>query len=721
MHLRFRNWITALTLTIALLAGSSFPAALSTSIAYASPDTSVTNKQNFSTDVIYQIVTDRFSDGNSSNNPTGTAFSSGCTNLKLYCGGDWAGITNKINDNYFSNMGITALWISQPVENIYTVINYTGVDNTAYHGYWARDFKKTNPAFGSFTDFSALISAAHAKNIKIIIDFAPNHTSPASETVPTFAENGKLYNNGTLLGGYTSDTSGYFHHNGGTDFSTLENGIYKNLYDLADINHNNSTIDTYFKDAIKLWLDLGIDGIRVDAVKHMPFGWQKNWMSAIYSYKPVFTFGEWFLGVNDTDANNAAFANDSGMSLLDFRFGQKVRQVFRDNTDTMYGLDSMISSTATAYAQVSDQVTFIDNHDMDRFKTTTSSNRSLEQALAFTLTSRGVPAIYYGTEQYMTGNGDPDNRGKIPSFSTTTTAYNVISKLAPLRKTNPAIAYGSTTQRWINNDVYVYERKFGSSVAVVAINRSTSTAASISGLVTSLPAGTYSDVLAGALNGGSITASSTGSVTTFSLPAGGVGVWQYSATETAPVVGHVGPVMGKAGNTVTIDGRGFGATKGTVYFGTTAVTGTSITSWEDTQIKVVVPSITPGKYNVKVRNSSSVDSNSYSNFNILTGEQVTIRFVVNNATTALGENVYLTGSVSELGNWDAAKAIGPIFNTVIYSYPTWYYDVSVPANTALQFKFIKKNGTVATWEGGSNHTVTSPSSGVATVNVNWQS
>ncbi|MGG1311626.1 alpha-amylase family glycosyl hydrolase [Cohnella laeviribosi] len=702
-----------------MLTGTVVPG-LPVQVASAAPDTSVSNKQNFSTDVIYQIFTDRFADGNPANNPTGSAFSPGCTNLRLYCGGDWKGITDKINAGYFTNMGVTALWISQPVENIYSVINYSGVNNTSYHGYWARDFKKTNPYYGTFADLQTLINAAHAKGIKIVIDFAPNHTSPALETDSSFAENGRLYDNGTLLGGYTNDTNGYFHHNGGTDFSSLEDGIYRNLYDLADLNHNVSRIDTYFKEAIKVWLDLGIDGIRVDAVKHMPMGWQKNWMSYIYGYKPVFTFGEWFLGTNENDPSNVYFANESGMSLLDFRFAQKVRQVLRDNTDTMYGLDSMISSTASDYAQVADQVTFIDNHDMERFKSGSVSNRRVEQALALLLTSRGVPAIYYGTEQYMSGGTDPDNRAMMSSFSETTTAFNVIKKLAPLRKSNPAIAYGSTQQRWINNDVYIYERKFGNSVAVVAINRNLSSSASISGLVTSFPAGTYTDQLGGLLGGGSITASSTGAVSTFTLGAGAVAVWQYTPAQTTPVIGHVGPVMGKAGNTVTIDGRGFGSTKGTVYFGTTAVTGSGIVSWEDTQIKVVVPSVAAGKYSVKVRTSGSVDSNSYNGFNVLTGNQVSVRFIVQNATTVSGENVYLVGNVAELGNWDPASAIGPMFNRVIRTYPTWYFDVSVPAGTALEFKFIKKNGSVVTWEGGSNHTYTTPVSGTGTITVNWQ-
>jgi glycosidase len=677
-------------------------------------DASVSNKVDFSTDVIYQIVTDRFSDGNTANNPTGALYDSTKTQLKKYFGGDWQGVINKINDGYLSNMGITAIWVSQPVENIYSVFTD---GSTAYHGYWARDFKATNPYFGNFTDFQNMVNAAHAKNIKVIIDFAPNHTSPADQTNTSYAENGKLYDNGTLIGSYSNDPTGMFHHNGGTDFSSLEDGIYKNLYDLADLEHQNNTVDSYMKSAIKKWLDYGIDGIRMDAVKHMPMGWQKNFMDTVYGYKPVFTFGEWFLGTNEVDPNNHYFANNSGMSLLDFRFSQKVRQVFRDGTDTMYGLDSMVSGTQTAYEDVNDQVTFIDNHDMDRFTKAGSSTKTTDLALVYTLTSRGVPAIYYGTEQYMTGNGDPNNRAMMTGFSNTTNAYQIVQKLAPLRKTNPAISYGNTTQKWINNDVYVYERKFGNSVAVIAVNKNLTTSANISGLITSLPAGTYSDVLGGLTSGNGITVGSGGAVNTFTLAAGGAAVWQYTATSNSPTIGHVGQPMARPGETVVIDGRGFGSATGTVTFGTTAAT---VVSWSDSQVKAVVPNVAAGKVNVSLKTSGGTASNTYANYDILTGAQVLVRFVVNNASTALGENVYLAGSVAELGNWDANKAIGAMFNQVVYKYPSWYYDVSVPAGTTIQFKYLKKNGSTVTWESGSNHSYTVPSNATGTVTVNWQ-
>jgi hypothetical protein len=85
-----------------------------------------------------------------------------------------------------------------------------------------------------------------------------------------------------------------------------------------------------------------------------------------------------------------------------------------------------------------------------------------------------------------------------------------------------------------------------------------------------------------------------------------------------------------------------------------------------------------------------------------------------------GENVYLAGDKFELTNWSATAPLGPLFNQVMYSYPNWYTDVSVPAGTAISYKFLKKSANPTVWEGGSNHTFTTPASGTATVNVNWQ-
>ena len=107
---------------------------------------------------------------------------------------------------------------------------------------------------------------------------------------------------------------------------------------MADINQMNDTVDSYLKGAIDKWLDLGVDGIRVDAVKHMPAGWLKNWVSNIYEKHPVFIFGEWYTGGTGNDSQMTEFANTSGMNLLDFRYANAVRNAIGTESDSMKDL-----------------------------------------------------------------------------------------------------------------------------------------------------------------------------------------------------------------------------------------------------------------------------------------------------------------------------------------------------------------------------------------------
>lgn len=703
---------------LGIAASSLLLAGGSGSTVYAKEDTDVDNTADFSTDVIYQIVTDRFMDGDSGNNPTGDIFDK--SDLKKYHGGDWAGIEQKIQDGYLTDMGITAIWISSPVENIMTIDPSNNC--ASYHGYWAKDFFETNSAFGTEEEFLSLINTAHENGIKVVIDFAPNHTSTAEYTGYVFPEDGRLYKQGNLIGSFSDDTAGIYNHESWTDYSTLENGIYHSLYGLADLNQMNSTVDSYLKEAVDYWLDLGVDGLRVDAVKHMPEGWQTNWLSSIYEDHDVFVFGEWFTGGTSNDAQMTQFANDSGMSLLDFRYANAVRNALGYDSGTMEELYNVMVETSEDYDEVNDQVTFIDNHDMSRFMTLADGNtRDVENAYVLLLTSRGVPTIYYGSEQYLTGDSDPANRGDMTSFSQSSTAYQVISKLAPLRKSNPALAYGSTIERWMNDDVLIYERQFGDNVVLTAVNRNQNQSYDISGLLSSLPSGSYPDVLNGLLGGNSITVDSAGAVTDFTLQAGASAVWQYAAdTGSSPLIGDVDPGIGIAGNEITIAGTGFGAQEGTVAFGDTQA---QIVDWTDSCITVKIPDVAAGEYSISVTDAAGNLSDSYGSFEVLTGKQTAVRFIVNNATTSYGSNVYLVGNVYELGNWDTDNAIGAMFNSTasIASYPSWFYDVNVPAGTTIEFKFVVIDGAGnVTWESGENHTYTVPADGTGEITVDWQ-
>lgn len=689
-------------------------------------DGDVDNYSSMSTDVIYQIVTDRFVDGDPTNNPTGEIYDK--NNLRKYHGGDWAGITEKIEEGYFSDLGVTAIWISSPVMNSDYIDPSNGC--APYHGYWGRDFFLPNQYFGTMDEFEELVETAHSNDIKVVIDFAPNHTSFAVYDGQQQPNDGVLYRDGTYVSSYSNDPNGIFNHvsDDWAIFDTWEHTVYAPLFGLADLNQQNATTDQYLKDAIKVWLDAGVDGIRVDAVKHMSLGWQKNWVNSIYEYKPVFIFGEWSHSATTSEPNMENFANESGMSLLDFRYNTAIRNALANATTSGYSMvdfHNTMMSMEQDYDYINDQVTFLDNHDQSRFMTEADNNTwTLDIAFALQMTSRGIPCIYYGTEQYMGdapgGTSDPYNRADMTSFSRTTRAYQIISKLSDLRQTNPALAYGDTQQRWLNDDVYVFERSFGNSVVMTAVNRNQSSGYQLSGLMSSLPNGSYSDVLDNLLGGGNITVTN-GNVSSYYLGAGQVAVWEYTATsEDEPVIGNINPKMGKSGNIVSISGRGFGSTQGNVNFGTVSA---QVVSWSDSLIKVVIPQGVSGNVGVTVTNSSGTTSETYNGFKVLSGSQVSVRFKVNNATTEFGVNVYIVGNVPELGAWDTTKAIGPLFNDTptIGVYPTWFYDISVPAGTQIEFKFIKVDGAGnVTWESGSNHVYTTPTSNTGEVTVNWQ-
>lgn len=680
------------------------------------------NTADFKSDVIYQVMLDRFFDGNSANNdPAGDTglYDSTKANWKLYWGGDLAGLTQKIS--YLAGMGVTALWLSPVVDNTHLPVYTPGSSSpqAGYHGYWGRDFYRIDPHLGTWSDFDTLVSTAHTSGLKVMIDFAPNHSNP-NDT----GEYGSLYNNGTFQAAYNNDPNGWFHHNAGiSNYDDLYQDEYYNLADLADLAQENSSVNGYLTGAMNQFLNHGVDGVRVDAVKHMSGptgGWNRVLADTVQAQNPHYMVGEWYLSsINDATYNSSVrFANQSGTALLNFPFNVALRDVFGSNSGAQE-LDSVLAKESGDFTWLNDQGVFLDNHDMSRFLTLNNNNNRLHEALSVALTAPGTPIVYYGTEQYLhndtSGGGDPYNRPQMPGFSTTTTAYTLVHSLAGLRHNNPALAYGTYQQRWVNNDVYIFERQFYNNVVLVAVNKSTTSSYSVGGLLTNLPAGGYTDYLGGLLGGAGITVGSGGAVNTFTINPNQVAVWQYTASEAgAPEIGSVGPELAKPGNKVIIDGQGFGSS-GTVKFGTTAAT---VQSWSAHSITVTVPTIAGAQYNVQV--CTATCSNTYK-INVDNAAQVAVTFTVYNAPpTNVGDNVYLTGQFSELGSWGTttSTAIGPMFAP---NYPNWFVMASVPACYTMQYKFIiiRANGAVQ-WENGSNHSYTAPCSGTGYNNVTWQ-
>lgn len=683
-------------------------------------------------DVVYQIITDRFYDGDTSNNiPDGfnAAYFDGTgTNLNHYQGGDWQGIIDKIS--YLKDMGVTAVWITAPYENREDATVSGNSSWVAYHGYHVRNYFATNEHFGTLNEFKELRDALHANGMKLVIDFVTNHTSDSAVDGKLYepdklsngdyaiGTDGKPYdanNDGiveNLVANPNNDTNGWFHHFGNRADSETDTYSYRNkeLANLADFSQENSKVVSYLEKAVGYWTKLGIDGIRHDATLHMNPAFVRGLMDATNSIQTVTNFGEFFIGRPSAKYSEyTSFPTRTGVNNLDFEFYNTATSTFGNFSTTMSEFGNMLLYTSADYDYENQTVTFLDNHDVSRFGYVQQNQKPYNAALAVLLTSRGIPNIYYGTEQYVNPGSSSNDAGRIfmqtsSSFNQNTTAYKVIGELSELRQTNNAVAYGTTKILYSDNDVLVYERQFYDELVVVAVNRQPDKSYTVSNIKTSLPSGNYSDTLGGILYGDSVNVSTSNVISSINLQGGEVDIWSYDTgndSTSSPRIGDVINTMGRAGQKVYISGQGLGGSP-VVSFGTVQATVISAT---DTELVAVVPSgATAGMNNVTVTNNG-VKSNVFK-YNVLSGDQNQVIFHVK-ATTNYGENIYVVGSIPELGSWDTSKSTEAM---LCPGYPEWYLPVSVPAGTTFEFKFIKKDASGnVTWESSSNRVITSSS------------
>lgn len=406
-------------------------------------------------DVIYQVLVDRFYDGDSSNNDTSNG-EYDPSDLGFYHGGDWAGLTEKLE--YIANLGVTAIWLS-PVSDQQPLSRDN--NEASYHGYFTRDFATPNEHFGDTAELQDLIDTAHGLGLKMILDVVPNHTADYFNGTAT------TYSPSTYKPASPLDNSAYYHHNGDCLFNGLETQTQIEECDLGgldDLDQSNSTVSNYLIDTYKDWVDMGFDGIRVDAARSIP----KDWLEDFEDAMEVPTFGEVFVG----DVDYVSEYQDYQWGELDFPYFFTVRSAFAADTD-MNALGDLFDQDYK-YVDANKLETFIDNHDRARFLTWANDNyQRLRSALTFMMTTRGIPVIYYGTEQADDGNGNPsenpiankDNRKDMSSFDEDSNLYNHIQQLTTMRAAYPALQVGTQREMWSDTTVYGFSRRDDSSGA----------------------------------------------------------------------------------------------------------------------------------------------------------------------------------------------------------------------------------------------------------------
>ncbi|MBR4189273.1 MAG: hypothetical protein IKQ55_04850 [Kiritimatiellae bacterium] len=386
---------------------------------------------------IYQLFTDRFAtDGNIRVKSYRPAWDCEYTgdglnrqypfNRNYHHGGSWKGLQYQIP--YLQGMGVTAVWISGVQQNDQSV-----TDNrwTPYHQYHVDNFFRCDPAMGTFQDLKDLIDALHAANIAVILDVAPNHMcdkngwgTKEEDKQFHWDDSGKHWWDNNNKHCVPFDNLDRFHVQG-----TINNwdqdpenkiGQFKGTDDLKQ--EDPTTSDILYK-AFKNLIDAtDCDGFRVDAIKHIPYDWCRNWAQAMRDHaawrgkKNFLMFGELFS--YDTGALASWCSDGYGFnSALLFPLMQAMNNAFGNGYSTYQLGEEMYR--LQQYGQGKDNViAFLDNHDVNRFAQAYAPNnaanakRIMAPAMTFLYLAPPVPLLYYGTEHMFDqgGHGNGSNR-----------------------------------------------------------------------------------------------------------------------------------------------------------------------------------------------------------------------------------------------------------------------------------------------------------------------
>jgi cyclomaltodextrin glucanotransferase len=452
-------------------------------------------------ETIYFAVVDRFKDGNGNTPGKKTELDDPThQDWKKYWGGDLQGLVDQID--YLKDLGVTALWVTPLFEQ---VEGMAGGGTTAMHGYWTRDFKRINERwvngpeevrlFAHDSVFDRLIDELHKRNMKFILDIVCNHSSPA-----TTQGKGKIYDDGKLIADFDNDVNHWYHHYGDVqDWNSQWQIQNHELAGLATFNENNNDYRRYICSSIKMWLDKGVDALRIDTVKHMPNWFWQEFTSEMHKTKPgIFIFGEWIYN-NPADPVAMDFANHAGMSVFDFAMCVAIRESIGKNSDAGFAQIQEVLDKDGAYRNASELVTFYENHDMPRFQSLGAPNEMVDIATALVMTMRGIPCLYYGYEQYLhndtDGGNDPYNRPMMEKWDTTTRAFHYTKMLSAERGKNPAIQWGGSWPKIVEKDLYVYVRKYHTSRCVVFLNKGAER--TVENVDTEMPNGTHQCILTG--------------------------------------------------------------------------------------------------------------------------------------------------------------------------------------------------------------------------------
>ncbi|HBE82743.1 MAG TPA: alpha-amylase family glycosyl hydrolase [Pyrinomonadaceae bacterium] len=435
-------------------------------------------------DIIYLIMTDRFADGDERNNKDVDR-----KNPRGWHGGDIRGVISRLD--YLKELGITAIWLTPWYDNPDepNTCAQPWCPYTNYHGYHAIDYYGVENHFGTMADLRELVSEARKRGIKVIQDQVANHVGVQHEWVKRpplpnwfsrFSQN--TFNDSVVMSPNASKA----------ERENLISGWFNEF--LPDLNQDEPEVSRYLIQNALWWIGMtGIDGIRQDTIQYMPRTFIRDWSTAILKqYPDYYLVGE----VLEMDSAHLAFFQggktgwdgiDTRLpSVFDFNLWEASRDVFTGKRPASALRDVM--KYDGLYSNVNRVTTLTANHDVDRFMSTPGA--TLEGAMmhmAFMLSVRGIPQIYYGDELAMTGGHDPDNRKDFPGgfrgdqrnaftrdgrTAEEQRLFSEVRDWIELRKGSRALREGRTVDIEYSDGVYLFGRLVDGEIFVVGVNRS---------------------------------------------------------------------------------------------------------------------------------------------------------------------------------------------------------------------------------------------------------
>ena len=371
-------------------------------------------------DVLYMLMPDRFASGRADNDQIrGMApYKNDRTQPSLRHGGDLEGIRQHLD--YFNELGVTALWFTPVLEN-------NSPDNShgfsTYHGYATTDYYKVDPRFGTNDEYRRLVDEAHQHGLKVVMDMIFNHCGfdhPWVKDMPSadwfnapewLKDNPEGKTNAQYLQTSYKLTPVMDPYASEIDKRETVEGWF--VPTMPDLNQRNPHVIRYLIQNSIWWIEtVGIDGIRMDTYPYADADAMALWMKTLDSEYPNFnTVGETWV---TEPAYTAAWQKDSKLSarnsylktVMDFSFFDKLSQAKNEETDGWWnGYNRIYNSLVYdyLYANPSNVMAFIENHDTDRFLGNGRDSLALKQALALLLTINRTPQLYYGTEVLMNG------------------------------------------------------------------------------------------------------------------------------------------------------------------------------------------------------------------------------------------------------------------------------------------------------------------------------